>query len=131
MTNQLPILKFLHIVLQVIIIEREASPSRLPPLLQSPPSSPNVSTLPLEPNSLPLMPTSMPSMSTIETPIVESTTMESVMDSSTMVPNRESLVPMDTSGLVMRPSTLGGLEARYAPGVSKQTVCKMIQDLHN
>ena len=71
------------------------------------------------------MPTSMASMSTIETPIVEeSTTMESVMD-STMVFSRESLMPVDTSqdtsGLVMRPSALVGPEARYAPGVSKES----------
>jgi len=97
---------------EVITIEREARSARLPS-----------ASSPLQLNySLPLMPTSMPSMSTIETPIVEeSTTMESVMD-STMVSNRESLMPMGTSqessGLVMRPSALGGPEARYAPGVS-------------
>ena len=98
---------------KVITIEREARSARLPS-----------ASSPLQLNSLPLMPTSMPSMSTIETPIVEeSTTMESVMD-STMVSNRESRMPMgtsqETSGLVMRPSALGGPEARYAPGVSKQ-----------
>lgn len=110
---------------KVITIEREARSARLPS-----------ASSPLQLNySLPLMPTSMPSMSTIETPIVEeSTTMESVMD-STMVSNRESLMPMgtsqETSGLVMRPSALGGPEARYAPGVSKQANYKKNQDLHN
>merc|ERR1719278_1299695 len=50
---------------EVITIEREKSPARLPSA-----SSPNASSS-LQLNSLPLMPTSMASMSTIETPIVE------------------------------------------------------------
>ena len=55
------------------------------------------------------MPTSMASMSTIETPIVEeSTTMESVMD-STMIFSGESLTPMDTSQDTSGLLGLGGL----------------------
>ena len=68
------------------------------------------------------MPTSMPSMSTIETPIMESTPTESVMNSTMMASNKESLITTGSSGLVMRPSALGDPEARYAPGVSELTV---------
>merc|ERR1719400_220038 len=107
---------------EVITIEKEPSS----PQNKQPPSS---STIPKNDGcSLPLLPTSMPSMSTmsnISTPILQSTTMESVMESSmsTLIDTpivksttMESMMESNpseskgdlagTPGLVLRPSVL-------------------------
>ena len=121
---------------QVITIEKEPSS----PQNEQPASSP---TIPKNDGcSLPLLPLSMPSistMSTISTPIVQSTTMESVMESSmsTLIDTpivksttMESMMESNpstskgnlagTPGLVLRPSVLAlpVPEATLALGVS-------------